>query len=143
MRARSLSGGSQELSMPAMQPDRPVARPKHGEKPWPADKVERRALESLVPYARNARLHSPDQVRQIAASMAEWGWTNPILIDEDGQIIAGHGRVLAAKELGLGDVPVMTARGWTEAQKRAYVIADNKLALNATWDDELLAACRT
>jgi ParB-like nuclease domain len=111
-----------------------------GIRPWPADKVERRPLASLVPYARNARIHTPEQIRQIAASMREWGFTNPVLIDEAGQIIAGHGRVLAAQELGLTEVPVMVARGWTEAQKRAYVIADNKLALNATWDDELLAA---
>jgi len=72
--------------------------------------------------------------------MREWGWTNPILIDEDGGIIAGHGRVLAARKLGLEEAPVMIAQGWTEAQKRAYVIADNKLALNSGWDDELLAA---
>src|SRR6056297_7823 len=105
---------------------------------WPADKVERRAIDSLVPYARNARTHSDEQVAQIAASIREWGWTVPILVDEDGTIIAGHGRIMAAQKLGLKDVPVMVADGWSEAQKRAYVIADNKLALNAGWDNELL-----
>jgi DNA modification methylase len=92
----------------------------------------------LVPYARNARTHSDAQVAQIAASIREWGWTNPILVDEAGGIIAGHGRVMAARKLGIADVPVMVARGWSEAQKRAYIIADNKLALNAGWDDDLL-----
>jgi DNA modification methylase len=106
---------------------------------WPADKVERRAVDALVPYARNARTHSPAQVDQIAASICEWGWTNPILLAEDGTIIAGHGRVLAARKLKLADVPVMVAQGWSEAQKRAYAIADNKLALNAGWDEATLA----
>lgn len=105
---------------------------------WPADKVERWPIERLVPYARNARTHSDAQVAQIAASIHEWGWTVPVLIDEQGGIIAGHGRVLAAHRLGLSEIPVMVARGWSEAQKRAYVIADNKLALNAGWDVELL-----
>ena len=108
-------------------------------KPWPADKVERRSVASLVPYARNARTHSDAQVAQIAASIREWGWTTPVLVDEDGGIIAGHGRVMAARKLGLKDVPVMTARGWTEAQKRAYVLADNQLAVNAGWDMDLLS----
>lgn len=105
---------------------------------WPADKVERRSVADLVPYARNARTHSPEQIGQIAASIREWGWTTPVLIDETGGIIAGHGRVLAAQKLGIKDVPAMTATGWTEAQKKAYVLADNKLALNAGWDDDLL-----
>lgn len=106
---------------------------------WPADQVERRAVEALIPYARNARTHSEEQVAQIAASIQEWGWTSPILVDEDGSIIAGHGRVMAARKLGLAEVPTMVARGWSEAQKRAYVLADNKLALNAGWDDAMLA----
>lgn len=101
---------------------------------WPADKVERRPIDQIIPYARNARTHSDEQVAQIAASMKEWGWTNPVLVDETGMIIAGHGRVLAARKLGLSDVPVMVAEGWSEAQKRAYVLADNQLALNAGWD---------
>ena len=105
---------------------------------WPADKVERRSAKSLVPYARNSRTHSDEQVGQIAASIKEWGWTVPILIDETGGIIAGHGRVLAAQRLGIEEVPVMIAEGWTDAQRRAYVIADNKLALNADWDNDLL-----
>ena len=105
---------------------------------WPADKVERWPVGRLVPYARNARTHSDAQVAQIAGSIREWGWTTPILVDENGTLIAGHGRVLAARQLGLTEIPVMVARGWSEAQKRAYVIADNKLALNAGWDVELL-----
>ena len=105
---------------------------------WPADKVERRAVAALIPYARNARTHSPEQVDQIAASIREWGWTVPVLIDDEGGIIAGHGRVLAAHKLAIAQVPVMVAAGWSEAQKRAYVLADNKLALNAGWDNDLL-----
>ncbi len=105
---------------------------------WPADVVERRPVAALVPYARNARTHSDEQVVQLAASIREWGWTVPVLIDEADMIIAGHGRVLAAQRLGLAEVPVMVATGWSAAQKRAYVIADNKLALNAGWDLELL-----
>ena len=97
-------------------------------------------MDRLVPFARNARTHSPAQVDQIAASMREWGWTNPVLVDEAGTIIAGHGRVEAARKLGLADAPVMVARGWSEPKKRAYVIADNKLALNAGWNEDLLAA---
>jgi ParB-like chromosome segregation protein Spo0J len=106
---------------------------------WPADRVERRPIEALIPYARNSRTHSDAQVAQIAASMKEWGWTNPVLVDEAGMIIAGHGRVLAARKLGLAEVPVMVAEGWTEPQKRAYVLADNQLALNAGWDMDLLS----
>ena len=103
------------------------------------DRIERRPIEALIPYARNSRTHSDEQIAQIAASMREWGWTNPVLVDEDGGIIAGHGRVMAAKRLGLKEVPVIVASGWTEAQKRAYIIADNKLALNAGWDEAMLA----
>ena len=91
-----------------------------------------------MPYAKNARTHSAAQVDQIAASIREWGWTNPVLVDEAGTIIAGHGRVLAARKLRIVDVPVMVAAGWSEAQKRAYTIADNKLTLNGGWDEELL-----
>ena len=105
---------------------------------WPADKVQRRSVKSIIPYARNSRTHSDEQVAQIAASIKEWGFTNPVLVDVDGEIIAGHGRVLAAQKLGLDEVPTMTAVGWSEAQKRAYVIADNKLALNAGWDKDML-----
>ena len=115
-------------------------KPAHVAEPgdWPADKVERRPVAGLVPYARNARTHSEEQVAQIAASIRQWGWTMPVLVDERDEIIAGHGRVLAAQRLGLVTIPVMVARGWTDNQKRAYVIADNKLTLNAGWDDALL-----
>ena len=106
--------------------------------PWPADAVERRSVESLIPYARNARTHSDAQVAQIAASITEWGWTTPVLVDEGDQIIAGHGRVMAARKLGIEEVPVMVARGWSDAQRRAYVLADNQLALNSGWDMDLL-----
>ena len=106
---------------------------------WPADRVERWPIDRLIPYARNARTHDEKQVAQIAASIREWGWTNPVLVAEDGTIIAGHGRVLAARKLRITDVPVMVAAGWTEAQKRAYTIADNKLTLNGGWDQEVLA----
>ena len=105
----------------------------------PADKIERRLVKDLIPYARNSRTHSDSQVAQIAASIKEWGWTMPILIDEAGGIIAGHGRVLAARSLGHKDLPVVVASGWSETKKRAYVIADNKLALNAGWDNEMLS----
>jgi DNA modification methylase len=106
---------------------------------WPADKVERWPIDRLIPYARNARTHSDQQVDQIAASIREWGWTNPVLLAEDGTIIAGHGRVLAARKLRIPQIPVMVASGWSEAQKRAYALADNKLALNAGWDEAMLA----
>jgi ParB-like chromosome segregation protein Spo0J len=101
--------------------------------------IERLALDALVPYARNARTHSEAQVAQIAASICEFGFCNPVLIDAAGGIIAGHGRVLAARQLGLGEVPCIRLGHLTEVQRRAYVIADNKLALNAGWDEDLLA----
>lgn len=105
---------------------------------WPAAAIESRRLDALVPYARNARTHSPAQVKKIAASIREWGWTNPVLVDGSDGIIAGHGRVLAAEQLGIVEVPVVVARGWSEAQRRAYVLADNRLALDADWDGSLL-----
>jgi hypothetical protein len=101
--------------------------------------IEELQLETLIPYARNSRTHSDEQVAQIAASIKEFGFTNPILIDDEGGIIAGHGRVMAARKLGLEFVPCIRLGYLTETQRRAYVIADNKLALNAGWDDELLA----
>jgi ParB-like chromosome segregation protein Spo0J len=101
-------------------------------------KVVEVPLESLTPYAKNSRTHSEAQVAQIAASIEEFGWTNPILVDGERGIIAGHGRVLAARKLGLKKVPTIELSGMTEAQKRAYIIADNKLALNAGWDDAML-----
>lgn len=106
---------------------------------WPADQTERRRTDSLVPYARNARTHDALQVAQIAALIQQWGWTVPVLIDESGGVIAGHGRILAAQSLGLEEVPVMVAVGWSTEQKRAYVLADNKLTLNGGWDKDLLS----
>jgi len=105
---------------------------------WPAMAPERRRLADLKPAARNARTHSEAQVQQIAASMREFGWTNPILVDERDSIIAGHGRALGAKALGWEEAPVIVARGLSEAQQRAYVIADNRIAEKAGWDSELL-----
>ena len=96
-------------------------------------------VSDLIPYARNSRTHSEAQVLQIAASIKEFGFTNPILIDGENGIIAGHGRVLAAMKLSINEVPCIELSGMTDTQKRAYIIADNKLALNAGWDNELLA----
>lgn len=107
--------------------------------PWPADAVERWPLSRIAPYPRNARTHSDEQIKQIVASITEWGWTIPLLVDDAGSLIAGHARLEAAKRLRLPDVPVMIARGWTEAQRRAYVLADNKLTLNGGWDNDVLA----
>lgn len=101
-------------------------------------KIENVLIDKLVPYARNSRTHSDAQVAQIAASIKEFGFTNPVLIDAGGGIIAGHGRVLAARKLGLTDVPCIRLDHLTDAQKRAYVIADNRLALNSGWDMEML-----
>ena len=100
--------------------------------------IERWPVERLIPFARNPRTHTDEQVAEIAASMVEFGWTNPILVGADGVIIAGHARLLAARKLGLSEVPVIVLDHLTEAQRRALVIADNKLALNAGWDEELL-----
>lgn len=97
-----------------------------------------RPLAELIRYARNARTHSEEQVAQIAASIREFGWTNPVLIDGQDGIIAGHGRVLAARKLGIDPVPCIELAGLSEAQRRAYLLADNKLALNAGWDEALL-----
>ena len=100
--------------------------------------IEQIAIDALIPYARNSRTHSDAQVAQIAASIREFGFTNPVLIDKDGGIIAGHGRVLGARKLGLKEVPCLRLDHLTDVQRRAYIIADNKLALNAGWDNELL-----
>ena len=107
-------------------------------KEWPAENVEKINIDLLVPYARNSRTHSDAQVAQIAASMKEWGWTSPVLVDESNRIIAGHGRVLAARQLGIDKIPCVIAKGWSEPQIKAYVLADNQLATNAGWDMELL-----
>lgn len=107
---------------------------------WPASEVILRPIEELRPNASNPRTHSARQIEQIAASIRQWGFTMPLLCDEDGALIAGHGRLEAARVVGLARVPTMIARGWTPAQKRAYMIADNQLALSASWDDPLLAS---
>ena len=101
--------------------------------------LEHLSVESLIPYARNSRTHSEEQVAQLAGSIREFGFTNPVLIGADNDIIAGHGRVMAARKLGLEQVPCIRLGHLSETQKRAYIIADNKLALNAGWDDELLS----
>jgi DNA modification methylase len=108
--------------------------------PWAASAVEARAVAALLPYAGNARTHSAEQVAQIAASILEFGFVAPVLVDERGEIIAGHGRLLASKSLGLETVPTIVRAGLTEAQKAAYRLADNRIALNAGWDEALLAA---
>jgi DNA modification methylase len=105
---------------------------------WPAFNVERREVSALKPYRNNARTHSAEQVEQIANSIREWGWTQPVLVDERGGVLAGHGRLEAAKTIGVTEVPVIVAKGWSKAQKRAYVLADNQLAMNAGWDRDLL-----
>ena len=101
-------------------------------------KIETLKTADLIPYARNSRTHSDQQVAQIAGSIREFGFTNPVLIDSENGIIAGHGRVMAASKLGMDKVPCIRLAHLTETQRRAYIIADNKLALNAGWDDEML-----
>jgi ParB-like chromosome segregation protein Spo0J len=103
-------------------------------------KIETRSVADLIPYASNSRTHSDAQIAQIAASIKEFGWTNPILIDGENTIIAGHGRLLAARKLGLDKVPAIVLDHLTKPQQRALVIADNQLALNAGWDSEMLKA---
>jgi ParB-like chromosome segregation protein Spo0J len=101
-------------------------------------KIESIKLDKLIPYARNSRTHSDQQVAQVASSIREFGFTNPVLIDSEDGIIAGHGRVMAARKLGLAEVPCIRLGHLTETQKKAYIIADNKLALNSGWDEEML-----
>ena len=103
------------------------------------DHVARIAIDDLKPYAGNARTHSKTQLKQIARSIERFGFTNPVLIDEENGIVAGHGRVLAAKSIGMTAVLCLRLKNLSAADKRAYVLADNKLALNAGWDKELLA----
>lgn len=105
---------------------------------WPAAQVEMWQVADLVPYAKNARQHPAEQIDQIAASMERFGFTIPMLVAEDGTIIAGHGRLMAAAQLGLAEVPVMVARGWSEEDRRLYTLADNRLAEIAEWDPEML-----
>jgi len=103
-----------------------------------AHQIEKIGIEKLIPYAKNSRTHSDEQVAQIAASIKEFGFNNPVLIGEDDVIIAGHGRVMAARKIGLMEVPCIRLGHLTETQRKAYIIADNRLALNAGWDNELL-----
>lgn len=107
---------------------------------WPAYTVEKWAIDRLTAYARNARKHSPQQIEQLRASLRQFGWTMPILAREDGTIIAGHGRVEAARAEGYKEIPVIVATGWSEDQCRAYTLADNRISLNSEWDDEMLGA---
>ena len=104
----------------------------------PTLKISYKLTEDLIPYVNNSRTHSEQQITQVASSIKEFGFTNPILIDEVDGIIAGHGRLMAAKKLGMNEVPTITLVGLSEAQKKAYVIVDNKLALNSGWDSEFL-----
>src|SRR5271167_3112896 len=103
-------------------------------------RIELWLIDKLIPFARNPRTHSDAQIAQIAASIEAFGFNNPILVDTKAGIIAGHGRLLAARKLGLAEVPVIVLDHLSEAQKRAYIIADNQLALNAGWDEDLLRA---
>lgn len=106
---------------------------------WSASQIQTWPLERLVPYAKNARTHSPAQIAQVAASIREFGFVNPILASADGTLIAGHGRLAAAQKLGLPSVPVILLDHLSETQRKALVIADNKLSENAGWDRDLLA----
>ena len=101
-------------------------------------KITQKKVTELIPYVNNSRTHSDEQVAQIAASIKEFGWTNPILVDGSNGIIAGHGRLMAARKLGHKEVPTIELADLTETQKKAYIIADNRLALNAGWDNEML-----
>ena len=105
---------------------------------WPAAKVEIWPIERLTANPRNARNHGPEQIEQIRASLREFGWTMPVLVRENGMLIAGHGRLEAAKLEGITEVPTIVARGWTEAQCQAYAIADNRLTDSSQWNEELL-----
>src|SRR6201987_4021278 len=106
---------------------------------WPADRVERWPIERLIPYADNPRLHSEADLDKIAAAILAWGWTMPVLADEEGVLVAGHARIGAAAKLGLTSIPVVVARGWSEEEKRAYRLADNQLAAREIWDPEQLS----
>ena len=107
-------------------------------RPWPAERIEFWAISRLIPYANNARLHSEADLDKIAAAIRKWGWTNPVLVDEEGVLICGHGRTAAAPRAGVTSIPVIVARGWSEDEKQAYRLADNELAARASWDTDLL-----
>jgi DNA modification methylase len=129
-RKQSRRSSEKAAAGPAAAMDSPIRLP---------GKLEHWPIDRLRPYERNPRTHTPEQITKIAASLLEFGWTNPILVDADAGIIAGHGRLLAARELGMKTVPVIELGHLTEAQRRAYCIADNRLALDAGWDEDLLA----
>jgi DNA modification methylase len=107
-------------------------------RPWPAERIELWPIERLIPYANNARRHSEADLDKLAASIRKWGWTTPVLVDEEGNLLAGHGRIAAAPRAGVTSIPVIVARGWSEEEKRAYRLADNQLAARASWDFEQL-----
>src|SRR5450759_4872722 len=147
-RHRFCGAGGQQAQTPGAafsEPDQPIACRHQGQSRQPrSDRgsgpvIEQVSVRSLKPYPRNARRHSKDQIKQIAASITRFGFNNPILIADDGEIVAGHGRLAAAKLLGLETVPTLRLSHLNEAERRAYVITDNKLALNAGWDREMLA----
>jgi ParB-like chromosome segregation protein Spo0J len=122
--------------MTSMESRAAVASPT---RPWPADRVELWPIEKLIPYANNPRLDSATDVERLAASILKWGWTNPVLVDKRGVLIAGHGRVAAAAKLRLTiPIPVIVARGWGGEEKQAYRLADNELAARGSWDLDLL-----
>ena len=105
-----------------------------------AKEVTQKSVDDLIPYDRNPNMHPTAQITQLANSIREWGFTVPIIIDEEGTVLAGHGRLFAAKSLGMESVPCVTARGWSDSQKKAYVIADNKLSEGSEWDSSLYFA---
>jgi ParB-like chromosome segregation protein Spo0J len=101
--------------------------------------IIKKPIDSLIPYAKNARVHDEAQIAQIAGSIKEFGFNNPVLIDKDNGIIAGHGRVMAARKLGLTEVPTILLDHLSETQRKAYILADNRIAINSTWDNEMLS----
>ncbi|MFN3261248.1 MAG: ParB/Srx family N-terminal domain-containing protein [Pikeienuella sp.] len=134
-----------EAQAAALGPDGPEpavedARTVRGERAWPATKIEMLPISELNPHAQNPRNHTPKQVEAIALSIEKFGFTIPVLIDEKNELIAGHGRLMAAERLGLSRIPTMRAKGWTEDEKRAYRIADNRLTELSSFDESLLRA---
>src|ERR1700736_392701 len=115
-----------------------TSEPAGARRPWPADHIEFWPIERLIPYAGNARVHTEADLEKIAAAIRQWGWTMPALVDEEGVLIVGHGRVAAAPRAEVTSIPVIVARGWSEEEKRAYRLADNQLAARADWDFEQL-----
>ena len=107
---------------------------------WSAEKIEQKQLAQLIPYDRNPKAHPDSQIDKLANSIREWGFTIPILVDEDDMVLAGHGRLFAAQRLGMTEVPTIKAVGWSDQQKKAYIIADNKLAEKGEWDTPMLYA---